>query len=167
MTEKPEFEVFFQEHKESAPLSWSLAIHDQIQQDLKVEWLALLLKFYAIQWILGSVTLAFCQQFGFGQGHLAMIFMSYGEALCMVLCGAFFMGFGALGAAYLLKDAELTALRRQFYWPLGWNGILLLWFFSQLGAEILFSLGAFWLLGGLIATVSSLELGRYSKNLLA
>lgn len=121
-----------------------------------------------IHLISALVTLSFCPQFGFrifGEGMgLMQHFMHLGSWGCMMACGSFFLGATLVLSLFVLKPAEILALRSHRIATLGALVLLSLGFFIMVDADhILFSIASAWALGSMLGGIAVLELGWILK----
>jgi hypothetical protein len=127
-----------------------------------------LVKLATIQAVAGTLSLAFCPQFGvsFTSSHGLMHYlMQYGENVCMVGCGALFTGASLLIASVALRPEEVRALREHRLLQITAVAALSLAAFACSGAEIIGGFALVWILGGIVGGMATLELGWSVRRL--
>lgn len=155
-----DFNDFLNSPEVAPPAFVSEGVKDFVSRDLNPTIWNILSRLALVHIAAGTVSLLVCSQFGIGRGHLlAHAFMSYGETVCIVLCGALFLGISLLVASFLLSSSELKAIRKLSYSPVLILGLLSLSAFFCLGADISLKLAMAWMAGGLIAGVTAIEAG--------
>lgn len=130
-----------------------------VHRDLNPSMLQVLSQFALIQAAVGGLSLFLCSQFGIGNGPLMHTFSQFGATICMALCGALFLGLGALVASFYLEKPELDLIRKSGYLPVLAIGVLSLGIFFGFGAEIVFGLGLAWLIGAFAGGLLALQAG--------
>jgi len=101
-------------------------------------------------------------QFGigaFGGMGLMHLFMRFGETVCTLACGAFFLGSSTLVGSLVMRPQEVKVARKNRL-----VGVLLLssisvGVFICTGADIVASIGLIWALGSMAGGIATLELG--------
>lgn len=117
-------------------------------------------KILGIEVAAGVVTLFLCPQFDIGFGShnplLHALHTTLPPLLFYLVCGAFFVFFGALLSGIVLSRGELAAIRlsQSLYFPLFALGAFLL--FIALGAEMALLSGLSWVAGAWAANVVGL-----------
>jgi hypothetical protein len=157
-----EFQSFLSAPEEIPPKSLSSQLLEKVRRDLNPDAWLVFSKMTLVHLLVGTTTLLFCPQFGInllpGMGLMAL-FMRFGETVCMVGCGAVFMGASALIASFLLRPEEVKVIRKNEILQIGILATLSIGAFICLGATIIFSLGLAWLFGSVIGGLATLELG--------
>lgn len=135
---------------------------DQIHTQMNPPTLNVFAKLSFVQLLAGFVTLLFCPQFGIeltSSMGLMPYLMKYGEAACMLGCGAFFTGTSLFATSLLLRTEEIRVLKQNQNLQLLMLSGLSLGVLICFGAEVIASLGLIWIFGSLIGGILSLELG--------
>jgi hypothetical protein len=152
------------------PIGLSDSVTGTILNELRPSALKVFGKITFIQFFVGLVTLLFCPQFGLSLTSsmgLMPYLMKYGESVCMLGCGALFMGASLLSASFLLKPEEVRVLKSQALLQLPLLCTLSLGVLICVGAEIALVLGFVWGVGAVTAGISTLELGWSVRKLSA
>lgn len=163
-----EFREFESYEATPVPRSLTDSLLAQIRADLNPPATAVFVKVALIHFVVGLVTLAICPQFGLSltSSHGLMPYlMRFGESVCMLGCGAFYMGSGLLIAALALKPEEVRVLRKNRVLQIATLTILSLGAFICFGGEVVASLGFAWALGALVGGSSLLQLGWMVRRL--
>ncbi len=142
-------------------------ILENVKNDLSSSHLTVLGKLVSIQGLIGLLTLLFCPQFNFSLTNNTEVFHyfhnNFGESICMIICGAIFIGPGAILAAYLLKYSELKMIKQsRFLYYFCLVSIFLL-IFIIMGAEVYLKLTSFWILGATLSGVILFESNRFIR----
>lgn len=142
------------------PEEFSNQILRQVHRDLNPSAWLVFGKLLGIHTLVGTLSLAICNQFGLNPFHtnfsLSDYFMKFGHSTCMVLCGVLFIGL-TIGLSYLvLRREELLVLSKNAPLQVFGLSILSLVAFIGFGAEIVLGIAGLWFLGamigGLVAT---------------
>jgi hypothetical protein len=157
-----EFQEFASASEELPPKALSSRIHETIQAELNPSAWLVFFKVAFVHLVMGTITLLFCPQFGisFFQGAGLMgLLMRFGPTLCMLGCGAIFLGSSALAASLILKPEEIKVVRRLEFLQFALLGALSIGVFAFLGEEMILTLTLVWLAGSILGALGSLELG--------
>lgn len=135
----------------------------RVRMDLNPSPFRVFSKLLAVHALTAVVTLSLCPQFGFrlfwdGMG-LMHYFMALGPYGCFVACGSFFTGMSLLIACLVLRGEEIRKIRQNRWLELGALTLVSLGFFVMVSAEVIFGIAVAWLVGALVGSVLSLELG--------
>ena len=168
MTEKEwleDFKDFVSSKASPVPEEVSQSILSRIYQELHPSAWLVFAKLLAIHSVVGTLSLAICDQFGlnpFRTGFsLADYFMRLGHSVCMVLCGILFIGLTVTLSRFVLKTEEFSVLSKNAPLQVFSLSVLSLAAFIGFGADILLGIGLLWLIGALfggILTAKSLRL---------
>jgi hypothetical protein len=125
-----------------------------VHRDLNPEFWFVMAKLGGIHAAVGSLSLLLCSQFGMGRGDTVMnTFMGYGMTVCMIVCGALFLGLTTFVAGFILSNSELKKMRRTAYSPIALMGVASLVVFFCFGADIALGFALAWLFGAILAGV--------------
>lgn len=149
-----DFNKFINCESAHVPESLSESIIARVRKDLNPSGLRVFAKLFSIHVIVGTLSLAICNQFGlspFNSGFsLSDYFMTFGHSVCMFLCGVLFAGLTIVAAKLFLRPEELKVLKKNAILEVfGLSGISL-GVFAALGAEIAFAIGTLWFIGSMI-----------------
>ena len=146
-----EFLEFIEAEPAGPPIAVSEKIHKAVAGDLKPLIWKVLLKFGMIQTVVAFITLLVCPQFELDLGLIrhddAHLRALLGELGYMALCGAIFLGSGAILATIILRTEELRAIKKSEYLYLFLISALALMIFRQLGTPTVFSSYVAWFAG--------------------
>lgn len=157
-----EFQEFVASEEIQPSKDLSAKILSKVHTDLNPAMWSVISKLGIIHILIGAMTLLVCPQFGigaFGGMGLMHIFMRFGETVCTLACGAFFLGSSTLVGSFVLRPEEVKVARKNKL-----IGVLLLssisvGVFICTGANIVASLALIWALGSVIGGIATLELG--------
>jgi hypothetical protein len=151
------------------PKELTTKILREIKSRILLDVKPILLKLFVIHLIVAIGTLSICPQMGFSTFktniNLMYWFMHFGKVICDLACGALFSGTSVIMACLLLSRDELRVLRS--------NKILasLSLALMSAGGLLIFSplffleFSILWLVGVIIGSFVSLEIGNLLKNL--
>lgn len=138
-----------------------------VQKDLGSEHKIVFAKLLVIQAFVGSLTLLFCPQFEFSftNNHQLYHYFHYtfGTYICFSVCGALFIGSGAIFAAYLLKKSEIRKIKNSWFFYYLFLSIIAAGVFFFFGANIYLAALGPWLLGAIMGGILMLELNSYFR----
>ena len=125
-------------------------------------------KFLAIQAFIGFLTLLFCPQFSLSLTNNFELFHyfhhTFGERVCMAICGLIFIGSGAIFATYVLKQGEVRKIKEsRFLYYFSITSIALSSFIF-LGADTYLNLAVFWFLGASFGGLIMFEINRFIRK---
>ena len=165
-----DFTEFCQGDGHNVTKSIDESVLNYIAEDLNPNWVVVTGKLMSIQATVGILTLLFCPQFELSLTANDEIYHFFHRHLgpygCMAVCGAIFMGSGALLAGITLRLSELSLiLKSKYLFGFSLSGLAVLMFLIA-GADIYLSYASFWVLGGCLATVSNIAAGKYLRFIL-
>lgn len=171
MSQRHNFETFKKETPLKAPAHLQKNIFERVGQDLHVEPLHVWLKFSAIHSFLATASLLICPQFNLSLSGKKDLYYYFHQALghegCMLVCGAIFLGSGALASALLLRKAEVQWVRQSLMMAFILLALVSLGVFFIFGAQIYLDLAAPWLMGAVIGGASTFKLTGLFREALA
>lgn len=156
-----DFKEFCTLESRDIPCGLNDRVISKVRRDLEPEVKEVCIKLIMIQGVVGILTLFFCPQFqlSFTANHEIYHFFhrNFGTYGCMAVCGALFMGCGAVVASTLLRLSELDLiLRSKYLLTFSLSGLAVLLFLG-FGAEIYLELAAAWIAGGAIASIIAID----------
>lgn len=164
ITEKEWLEDFkdFVETKEViVPHEVSQRILTRIHDDLNPSSWVVFLKLLGIHSVVGTLSLAVCDQFGispFNTGFsLSQYFMKFGHSFCMVLCGFLFLGFTGAFCQIFLRQEEFLVLKKNLLIQVFFLSVLSLVSFIAFGGDIVIGVAILWLVGALVGGVTTIQ----------
>jgi hypothetical protein len=159
---KEEFREFSSLEGISVPKNLSENIFKKIRADLNPPATMVFLKVTFIHLFVGLATLAFCPQFGVSftsSMGLMTYLMQYGEAVCMMGCGALFIGASLLAASLLLRPEEVKVIHRNRILQITSLASLSVIVLSMMSGDVAITLGLVWMLGAIVGGAASLQVG--------
>jgi hypothetical protein len=156
-----DFQEFMSVEGEEPPRNLSNQILSKIHGSLNPSQIKVFSKLLLIHLIVGTITLLFCPQFGLsplGSMGLMGLLMKFGDYVCMLGCGAVFLGGTSLTAALILRPEEIRVLRDHRILQLSVLCLVSAAVFFILGYSIQLNLTLTWLIGALFSGVLLLEL---------
>lgn len=157
-----EFKDFMETSEISVPRQVQDKIISRVHSDLNPSSLKVFRKIALIHVVVGVVSLLMCPQFGvspLGNMGLMALLMRFSDTVCMIGCGAIFVGGTALVSSFALRPEEIRILRKTEALQFAVLGILSIGTFLCVGASVAFGLGLAWLAGSLVGGLLSLEIG--------
>ena len=166
MTDK-NFNDFLNSKGTNPPKQVSENILQYVSNDLNPSHLKVLMKLIAVQGFIGTVTLLFCPQFNLSLTNNYDVFhffhRTFGHYGCMAVCGAIFVGSGALFASYILKVSELRKIRESKYLHLVTVTGISITLFLLIGAEVYVETSIFWSIGALTSGITMIEINKFLR----
>ncbi|MGE3757699.1 MAG: hypothetical protein AB7H97_08080 [Pseudobdellovibrionaceae bacterium] len=152
-----DFKAFVDSDGAEVPEEISNQILRKIHRDLNPSAWLVFSKLLGIHALVGTLSLAVCNQFGLNPFHtnfsLSDYFMKFGHSTCMALCGVLFISL-TVGLCYVvLRREELFVLLKNAPLQVFGLSILSLAAFVGFGAEIVFGIAVFWFLGAMIGGI--------------
>lgn len=167
---KKDFLDFSKNNESSPPKKLDHSILAFIDKELSPNHKLVFLKLIMIQGFVGIVSLAFCPQFNLSLTNNYEVFHyfhhTFGELICMILCGSIFVGSGAIFAAYILKESEIKKIKSSEFLYFFSLTSLALCIFLFIGAEVYFKLASVWAIGAIFSGVILFELNLFVKKTL-
>lgn len=165
-----ELEEFCSYESAHVPDDLSRSVLSHVERDLDPHWPEVLAKLVLLQGFVGILTLFFCPQFdlSFTANDEAYHYFHrhFGLYGCMAVCGALFMGSGAILAAFVLRFSEVDLiLSCKYLLSFALSGVAVI-AFMVFGAEIYLGLAISWIVGGAIASILALDGGKTLRGLL-
>jgi hypothetical protein len=149
-----DFKEFVQSEGVPVPREVSENILSRIRADLNPSPWKVFAKLLGIHLVVGTLSLAICNQFGLNPFHtnfsLSEYFMKFGHSTCMVLCGVLFIGLTIVLGQRILRREELLVLSRNAPLQIFGLSVLSLAALIGFGAEVVLGIGILWLIGAMI-----------------
>lgn len=159
---------------EGSPVSpeASKAILERIHEELNPSPWIIFLKLLSIHAIIGTLSLAICNQFEMSPFEtsfsLSEYMMKFGHSVCMASCGFIFISLTVALCRPLLRSEDFRVLKKNAALQVFGLSSLSLVAFLAFGAEIIFTVGLLWLigamLGGMVFTLLPDQLGFARKS---
>lgn len=140
---------------EVTPRTLSHSILSRVKDELNPSKQIVFLKLLSLQLFVGLLTMLFCPQFEMSLTNNHKLFHyfhhNFGANICMMLCGAIFLGSGAVVASYLLDLEELRVIKQsRGLFALAISGLSLV-IFLLFGAKFYLDLTLLWVLGATLS----------------
>lgn len=149
-----DFQDFLHSGSLPAPSNISQNILKRIKILLHPSAYVVFLKLFGIHAIVGTLSLAICDQFGlnpFNSGlSLSQFFMTFGHSVCMTLCGMVFISFSFIAARIFLTQEEFLVLRKNYFIQSFALSTTSLGILVAFGAETTLNIALLWILGAII-----------------
>lgn len=157
-----EFKAFVSAGELEPPKNMSSMILSTVHDDLNPLAYKVFSRLTLIHLLVGTATLLFCPQFGInilpGMGLMGL-FMKFGDTICMMACGAVFLGFSALIASFILRPEEVKVIRKNKILQLSLLATISVGAFICFGEATILSLSLLWVLGSILGGLTTLEVG--------
>lgn len=156
-----DFKDFVATKEVAVPEDVSNKILSNIHRDLNPSSLSVFLKLLGIHAVVGTLSLAVCDQFGmspFNSGFsLSQYFMKLGHSFCMVFCGFLFLGLTGVICHTVLRQEEFLVLKKNVVIQIFFLSILSLISFIAFGGEIVIGMAVLWFVGALAGGITSIQ----------
>lgn len=159
-----DFKEFMSSEGVAPPNELSEKILNHVRKDLDPSHITVFSKLLGVQAFIGILTMLFCPQFSLSltNNHDVYHYFHYtfGESICMAICGSIFIGSGAVFASFLLNSGEIRKISQSkylYYFSICSLSVLA---FMLLGVETYLKLTAFWVLGAFCSGLILFELGK-------
>ena len=139
-----------------------------ISDELKPKKKYVLIKLITVHAFIGTLTMLFCPQFNMSLTNNFEVFHyfhhTFGAVICNIICGAIFLGSGAIFASSILSMSELKYVQsNSFFYYLS----LSIFFVSSLflfGAQAYLNGVLFWIAGAIISSSGIINLNLYIRR---
>ena len=139
-------------------------IVQHIREEMDPSHKKILAKLFLVHLFVGTITLLFCPQFDFSLTGRYEVFHffhhTFGYYGCLAICGALFIGSGALFASAILTWDELNSVRKSFFLHIMAITALFIGFFVVLDAEVYFEASLAWSLGAYLGGCLSFHISQ-------
>lgn len=123
------------------------------------------LKLLGIHGVVGTLSLAICDQFGinpFSTGFsLAQYFMKFGHSVCMTICGFLFISLSIFFSRHIFRQEEFIVLKKNVLTQAFSLSAISLGVFMIFGAEFALSIGVLWIMGAVLGGFVTTHLLNY------
>lgn len=157
-----DFKDFVQADGVPVPKDVSENILKRVRADLNPSAWIVFSKLLGIHLVVGTLSLAICNQFGLNPFHtnfsLSEYFMKFGHSTCMVLCGVLFIGFTIMLGQLFLRREELYVLSRNAPLQVFGLSVLSMAGFIGFGAEVVLGIGILWFIGAMIGGIATVRM---------
>jgi hypothetical protein len=161
----------FLDSTKNPPTEISHIIRDKIRKDLDPNHKVVFGKLVLVQGFIGFISMLFCPQFNMSLTNNHDVFhyfhYTFGEQVCMLICGSIFLGSGAIFASYLLSEGEINKIHSTRHLYFTSLSIIAASVFAVLGAQIYLNMLFFWLLGACVSGLTLFEINRFIRLRLA
>ncbi|MGE3680191.1 MAG: hypothetical protein AB7G93_00605 [Bdellovibrionales bacterium] len=157
-----DFKDFVTAKEVAVPEDVSERILNYIHRDLNPSSWLVFLKLFGIHSVVGTLSLAVCDQFGMNPFNtsfsLSQYFMRFGHSFCMFLCGFLFLGLTGIFCQVVLRREEFLVLKKNVFIQVFLLSVLSLIFFMVFGVDIVIWTFLLWLIGALLGGLSSIQI---------
>jgi hypothetical protein len=162
-----DFQEFVKSEGPPVPEGIAKEVLGQVRRDLNPSGWIVFAKLLGIHSVIGTLSLAICNQFGVSPFHsgfsLSEYFMTFGHSACMFFCGTLFLSLSMLLFRALIRPEEFRVLRRNASLQVMALGAISLGIFAMVGAEFTVAIGALWFAGAMLGGVGTVYLPRRSS----
>ena len=163
-----EFKEFVDEPAFGPPASLSERVLTEVHRKLNPNSWLVFSKLSLVHFFGGLITLSICPQFGINllgtDLGLIKVFYRFGTYGCVTACGALFISLTTILALIALKPEEIKKVRQLWLLQIAALSLLSLGVFLMLDADILWSFATFWIIGGLLGGLVTLEAGMFAQK---
>jgi hypothetical protein len=157
----------FLDSSKNPPNKISEDVLSQIRKSLNPDHKVVFGKLVLVQGFIGFLSMLFCPQFNMSLTNNFEAFHyfhhTFGEQICMAICGSIFLGSGAVFSSYLLSEGEVNKIHNSRFLYFMSISIISVSIFAVLGAKIYLSMITYWLLGAVITGILFFELNRFIR----
>lgn len=157
-----DFKEFVQAGGVPVPRDVSENILKRVRSDLNPSAWIVFSKLLGIHLVVGTFSLAICNQFGLNPFHtnfsLSEYFMKFGHSTCMVLCGVLFIGLTVTLGQLFLRREELLVISRNAPLQVFGLSVLSMAGFIGFGAEVVLGVGILWFIGAMIGGIATAKM---------
>ena len=112
-----EFQIFLSSPEVASPLAVGENILSKVEKDLNPSFQSVFSKVLAVHAVTSLISLSLCSQFGIRALPVLDLMNSFmkiaGESICMMVCGALYLGLSALMISFMLGSDELRLVRKH------------------------------------------------------
>ncbi len=159
-----EFKSFAAQTSEVVPRMVSDQILARITAEMRPSVLKVFAKLLGIHGVVGTLSLAICNQFGLSpfptHFSLSDYFMRWGHSVCMFCCGVLFIGLTVLLSQFVLSVEEFKVFSKNSFLQVFTLSVFSLVSFLAFGAEMTLGIALFWLVGALLGGLALSRLPR-------
>lgn len=163
-----EFKEFLDEPAFGPPASLSERVLSEVHKKLNPNSWLVFSKLSLVHFFGGLITLSMCPQFGINllgaDLGLIKVFYRFGTYGCVTACGALFISLTTILALITLRPEEIRKVRQLWFLQIATLSLLSLGVFLMLDADILWSFAIFWIIGGLLGGLMTLEVGMLAQR---
>ena len=139
-----------------------------VKYDLNPDMKIVFSKLLGVQAFVGVLTLLFCPQFELSltNNHDLYHYFHYtfGTYGCFAICGALFIGSGAIFASYLLKKSEVQKIRSNKSLCYLAISLIAVTMFILFGAEIYLAAALAWIVGAILGGFLMVEINSFFRD---
>lgn len=154
-----DFKEFLQSEGTPVPHDVTEYIFKRVRTDLNPSAWIVFAKLLGMHVIVGTLSLAICNQFGLNPFHtdfsLSDYFMKLGHSTCMVLCGVLFIGLTIMLGQLVMRREELLVLSKNVLLQIFGLSVLSMAAFIGFGAEVVLGIGILWFLGAMVGGIAA------------
>lgn len=158
----------FVEDKVNSPIKLDKKILNYVHQKLSPSHTHILSKLFLIHGFIGLITMTFCPQLTLSLTNRYELFHffhhTFGEVICNIICGAIFLGSGALFAVAILDAAEIQKIKRCYFLHYLALSIIFLSTLILYGAQTYLSSILYWMAGAIGFSILFFNIGVRIKK---
>jgi hypothetical protein len=157
-----DFQEFLSVEEKNPPMILTQQIYQSIHRDLNPSKYRVFSKLALIHGFVGTFTLFFCpysELYSIESFNIMHVLMNFGEQVCMLGCGALFLGTSSFVASLLLRPEEVQVIRKARILQISIVALLSMALFMSTGLLLLENLALFWALGSILGGLLTLEFG--------
>lgn len=163
-----DFNDFAGENSSTPSSTLDNVILDKVKHELEPSHIIVFAKILGIQVFVGLITMLFCPQFSLSLTNNYDLFHylhhNFGAQVCSAICGAIFIGSGAIFATHLLNYNEVLKIKKsKILYYLSLTSVILAGFIF-ISSDVYFNLAVFWFAGAVLAGAGLLELNLHIKR---
>lgn len=163
-----DYEDFINSEGIMPPKELNAKIINFVRYDLNPDMKIVFSKLLGIQAFIGVLTLLFCPQFKLSLTNNYDLYhyfhYTFGTYGCFTICGALFIGSGAIFASYLLKKSEVKKIRSNKSLCYLAISLIAVSLFILFGAEIYLTAALAWLIGAILGGLLMVEINGFFRD---
>ena len=163
-----DFQDFLNSNDNIPPEHIDMKIQSFVRQELEPNHSIVFLKLLTVQTFIGLLTLLFCPQFELSLTNNHELYhyfhFTLGTYGCFAICGALFIGTGAMFASYILGPGELRRIRNNkilYYFSITAIAVSM---FLLFGAKVYLITASIWFMGAILGGIAMLEFNIFFRQ---
>lgn len=169
-TKDSDYQSFLDDQSMNTNVKLDNLILNKIKKDLSPSHASVFTKLLAVQAFIGFLTLSFCPQFKLSLTSNFELFHffhnTFGENICMSICGAIFIGSGSVFASYIMGFGEINKIKESKFLYYTSLSVVFTGAFFVFGASFYLKSLVFWFLGAIFSGIFLLDLNFYFRKFL-
>ena len=168
MKTNDDYEDFKRKEDFEVPQSLTTIVLSTVHSSLNPSHKIIYSKLFCIQLFMGIISMLFCPQFELSLTNNHDLFhffhRTFGAKICMIICGAIFMGSGAIFSSSLLTFHELKKIYNSKYLYFTSLSGVFISLFSIYKTEVFLQMALLWIIGSILSAIFIFKL-TYSLRL--